>query len=164
LIAWLAAAAVLTASCRGSDSDAYGVPAARVEQLPAELVPADVLGLRVSRENVDKAITGDERLFTEAVGFYSLRRDKLLMATMQVARFTPDTPYKEREFQQSVVAQVGGSVPTLLTVGDRRVFLTTVSKQHVYLWFADRSLFQLTVRPSFEQPLGLLRELQAVAP
>jgi len=164
-----AAAALLTlllAGC-GDGGDAgvvRGVAAEEVRTLPADLLPKQVVGLRVTREDVSKLLTGRDRLYTEAVGFYGLRRGKQLMAALEVGQFAPDAPYQRASFRDALVAQVGGSQPRLLTVGDQAVHLTTVGKQTVYLWFAERVMYKLTVRSTFERPRTLLRALQAVAP
>lgn len=155
----LAAAVGSTAACADPDDALLqATPADRIEQLPADLVPASVLGLDVRQEDMTATIGKAQRSFIDGVGMWSMRRDDLVQATLQVTRFNPNARPEDPGFRQSVVQQIGGSVAQEVRVGEETVFLTTANRQTLGVWFEDDYFFVLAVRQEFDRPRTLLRE------
>jgi hypothetical protein len=126
-------------------------------------VPDNLLDLAVQKEDVS-VVENTKRPFVEAVGLYSLRRDDLLQATLQISRFTEEADATSTKFRQSVVTQIGSTTPRLFRVGDRTVYLTTGRRQSVAVWWEDRYLFVLSSRDDYETPRGLLRAALDIEP
>jgi hypothetical protein len=86
-------------------------------------------------------------------------KDDLLRATLQVSRFNelaePDVP----KFRNSVVANLGSTVPQELRVGEAHVWLTTGNQQLIFVWFQRRSFMVLSIRGDYPFPRTLLRKL-----
>lgn len=151
------AIAVLPA-CGGSD--ASDKPP-RVKEIKEQLLPPQILGLSVGTEDVGKVLQGARRPFIDSVVLYSLRREELLQATLQVSRFTADSGYAEGSFQRTVARQIvstGDELPTF-RMGDRTVYLGGNARQSIAVWFRGRLMMVLATRVEFEAPRALLREL-----
>ena len=153
----LAVTAVGAAACGGGDETAAPT---NIEVLPDDLLPASMAGLRVASEDIEGTVKGGKRQsYLESAGLYSFRTDDdLLQATMQVSRFTDEARYKDREFRQSVLLQIGSTVPRAFRMGDQTVYLSTGRRQNVVIWFKDEYLFVLSTRDEFGRPRTLLRE------
>jgi hypothetical protein len=64
-----------------------GLSGKAIKPISADLVPAAVLGLQTSQEDVSKALAGGQRSYVQTTSVYSFRKDNLLEATLQVSRF-----------------------------------------------------------------------------
>lgn len=135
-----------------------GTRAKDIKELPADLLPSELLGLQMKQEDIGDALASTKRAYIDGVGLYSFRRDDLLQATLQVSRFNDDADFESPSFRRSVVSQIGGSVPKRVRVGKENVYLTTGTKQTLAMWFRGRNLLVLAVREDYEQPRTLLRE------
>ena len=153
-----------TACASGPSVASEATPADQIEQLPPEIVPGEILGLKVTRENMSEQLTDVRRAYTDAVGLYSLRRGELLQATLQVTRFNEEADWDTPRFRASIVGQIGGTVPERVRVGEDIVYLTRGTKQSLSIWFRDRHLMVLAVREEFLQPRALLREVLEIEP
>ena len=141
-----------------------GTAGKSIEQLPPDFVPGELLGLPVAQEDMTETVSRSQDAFIESVGLYSMRRDDLLQATLQVSRFREDAPVEEASFRSSLVSQIGGTRVQSYRMGDETVFRTTGRKQVISLWFKGRHMFVLSVRDTFETPRSLLRESLAIEP
>ena len=155
--------AVCVSATACASSSARPVEGKKIKHLDASFLPSEVAGLKVSAEDVS-AVGGSKKSFVEEVGLYSLRRDELLQATLQVSRFTEDADVHKADFRQAVVQQIGSSVPRSYRMGDDTVYLTSGRRQSVAVWFRDRYLLVLSTREEFPAPRSLLRSLLEVQP
>ena len=130
--------------------------AKKIKPLGADIVPAEMVGLRVTPEDT-KVVNSTDDPFVEAVGLYGLRKGDLLQATLQVSRFTAEANVKSSRFRTQVVQQIGSSEPKTYRMGEQTVYLTTGLRQSVAVWFKGRHLFVLSSRQDFNQPRTLLR-------
>jgi hypothetical protein len=155
----------LAGACGNDTTISIGARGEDIEQLPADVVPAELLGLKATQEDMTASLAGSKDSYVDGVGLYAYRsQDDLLQATLQVSKFIDDARYRDAGFRSSVVAKIGGSVPRLVRLGDQRVYLTTGSKQQIAVWFRDDYLFVLSSRDDFTQPRALLREALDIRP
>lgn len=157
----LALAGVSILPACGSEPEKVG--ATKVERFGQEIVPAELQGLRVTAEEIGGA-TEVKNPFVEAVGLYSLREGELLQGTLQISRFTKDAGSEESRFRQSVVQQIGSTVPKEYRMSGKPVFLTAGKRQSIAVWFEGRHFFVLSTRDDFGQPRALLRAALEITP
>ena len=145
------------AACGGGEDTAAPT---KIEVLPDDLLPGSMAGLRVASEDIEGTVKGGKRQsYLESAGLYSFRtEDDLLQATMQISRFADNARYQDRDFRQSVLLQIGSTVPRAFRMGDQTVYLSTGRRQNVVIWFQDEYLFVLSTRDEFGRPRTLLRE------
>ena len=151
---------VAAPACGEPDTSAA---AAEVGTIPESMVPAELGGMAVAPEDV-AVVKETKRPFVDAVGLYSLRRDDLLQATLQISRFTEDSKADTAKFRNGVVSQLGSTTPRVFRMGDQQVYLTTGRRQSVAVWWKDRYLFILSSREEFETPRALLRAALEIEP
>ena len=157
------ASALLGGACGDAPTATAEATAARdIEQLPPDLLPSEILGLQVQREDMAEALEGAQLSYVDEVGLYSLRREELLQATVQVSRFNENADAESAEFRRTLLSQVGGSVPKQLVVGDETLYLTTGTKQTIAVFFRDRTMVVLAIRDDYDQPRALTREALAL--
>ncbi len=164
LVAALAAAALAGSACGGNADATQGRHGDDVDQLGDDLVPTDMMGLEVTKEDMSETISHTERTYLDAVGLYAVREGDLVKATLQVSRFNDEADYDDGGFRRALVNQIGGTNPRLVRLGDDQVFLTTGTKQQLFVWFEDEHMFVLAIRDDFERPRGLLRAALEVKP
>lgn len=159
LVAGLLALAFLGTGCGEGQSAAAEATAAKdIEQLPEDLLPSEILGLAVAREDMTETLEGAQLSYVNEVGLYSLRRDDLLQATVQVSRFNDNADAESSRFRRALLSQLGGTVPKQVNVGEETVYLTTGTKQTIAVWFRDRTMVVLAIREDYDRPRTLLRE------
>lgn len=158
LVATVAAAAALLGACGGGD----GKPNARAAAaVPKEALPPTILDLAVADENATKLMKGSGATYIDRIGLFSLRRDDLLQATLQVSHFSDEADWKEANFRRKVARQVleaGAELPTY-RMGDTTVHLAVGVRQTTAVWFDGPYMFVMAAREEYEQPRALLREL-----
>jgi hypothetical protein len=166
LASLLLAAALAVAgagACGGSEEKVQRGRAIKALELPG--VPPDLLGLKLTREDVSATTERVNLAFVDSVALYSLRNDKdLVQATLQVSHFTEEARTGESSFRQAVVNQIGSAQPRAFRLGGETVYLTTGTKQSIAVWFKGDHLFVLASRADYDTPRTLLRkalELQA---
>jgi hypothetical protein len=165
LVAVVLALAVIAGACSsGVSVSDTATPTKKIKQLPGDLVPHEILGLAVAREDMTATLKGARRAYTDAVGLYSFRKDDLLEATLQVTKFNDKAKWTSRSFRSQVISQIGGSVPRQVRVGDDTVYLTRGTKQSLSIWFRGQHLLVLAVREDYLGPRTLLREALKVKP
>jgi hypothetical protein len=128
--------------------------------------PDTMVGLDVKKEDVAKVLATDKRaLYVDRVGLYSFReQSKLLQATLEIAHFRSGTPSNTQNFQLSVVGNVGSSVPIIVRVGDKPVYVTTKKGLLIAIWFKDDYMIALAIRNTYKQPKQLLRQALEINP
>jgi hypothetical protein len=155
---------VAGAACGGNANAVGGRDGSGVRAIPDDLVPGELMGLTVTAEDMSETIAGTERTYLDGVGLFALREKDLVKATLQVSRFNDDADYDNNGFRRALVNQIGGTNPRLVRLGDDSIFLTTGTKQRIFVWFEDAYMFVLAVRDDFDRPRGLLRASLAVKP
>ena len=160
----LAIAALTSAACGGDDASDESTAAKDIEQLRADLVSGDILGLQTRQEDQKATLENAKRSYVDAVGLYSLRREELLQATLQITRFNENADFEDRGFRRSLLDKIGGSAPREVRMGADTVYMTSGTRQKISVWFRGRYLFILSTRDEFEQPRTLLREALEIEP
>jgi hypothetical protein len=141
-----------------------GTAGRKIAELPADLVPSELMGLPVTQEDMSASLSTQKDAFVEAIGLYAMRRSELVQATLQVSRFRSNAPVARSSFRTSVVSQIGGRKSQQFRMGESTVYRTTGRKQVISLWFRGPYLFVLSVRDTFDHPRSLLREALEVKP
>ncbi|MDQ3106968.1 MAG: hypothetical protein M3Q68_04105 [Actinomycetota bacterium] len=154
----LLAATLLGACGDGPSASAEATAAEDIEQLPVELLPSEILGLTVQREDMSAALQTAQLSYVNEVGLYSLRRDELLQATIQISRFNANAAAESADFRRTLLSQVGGSVPKQVVIGGKTVYLTTGTKQTIAVFFQGRTMIVVAIREDYDQPRTLLRQ------
>jgi hypothetical protein len=158
----VAVVAFALSACGGGEPVTYGISGEEIEMLDPDLLPGQILGLDVAQEDVSETIALVENTYIDALSVYSLRREELLQATLQVSRFSDEAAYESESFRQSLVLQIGGTAPKEVRVGEHTVYLTTGTNQGMSIWFDGSDFFVLAVREDFERPRTLLRQVLEV--
>ncbi|MEW6471611.1 MAG: hypothetical protein AB1679_05030 [Actinomycetota bacterium] len=164
---WLGAvmaAAVALAGCARSDASVEPTAGQAVKALEIPNLPADLLGLKLAPENVTEDLAKVPAAFIDALSLYSLRKNDLVMATLQVSRFNDGADVDEDKFRQTVVNQIGSTAPRTVRLGGETVYLTTGTKQSIGVWFKGRHLFVLATRADYDEPRTLLRKALEIQP
>jgi hypothetical protein len=158
------AAAVALAGCARSDASVEPTPGKAVKALEIGNLPADLLGLKLAPEDVAEDLAKVPSAFIDSLSLYSLRKDDLVMATLQVSRFNDGADFGAEKFRQTVVNQIGSTAPRTVRLGGETVYLTTGTKQSIGVWFKDRYLFVLATRADYDEPRTLLRKALEIRP
>jgi hypothetical protein len=153
---------VRAAACGGGSAAA---PAASPSIKPAVIVlPSQVLGLRVVREDVAGEIQGISSSYLDSLGLFSFReKSNLLRGTLQVGHFNKVATPQKLKFRDAIIAQLGSTVPVRLRVGTSDVWLSSGTDQAVYTWFSGDSFYVLSVRSDYPFQRTLLRDLMAAS-
>lgn len=163
LLALAVVLALGAGACGGSKEKVQRGTAIKTLELPG--VPAELLGLRLQREDVSATTQRVSLAFVDSVALYSLRNDKdLVQATLQVSHFAEEARTEVASFREAVVNQIGSARPRAFRLGGRTVYLTTGTKQSIAVWFDGDHLFVLASRADYDTPRTLLRralELEA---
>jgi len=157
-------AALALAGCTRSDASVAPTPGKAVKTLDIPNLPPNLLGLKIAPENVSDDLAKVPKAFVDALSLYSLRHNDLVMATLQVSRFSAGADAKADKFRQTVVNQIGSSAPRTVRLGASTVYLTTGTKQSIAVWFKDRYLFVLATRADYDEPRTLLRKALEIQP
>ena len=150
---------LLAASLAGcGNGKVEGTLGNKVKQLESPAPPPDMLGLTPQSEDVSKLISTVSDLYVNAVSIYSLRKDDVVQATLQISRFNSKARPNDPDFRKALVTNLGGSEGTPTTVGKDTVFITQGTRQRVAVWFRSKNVFILTTRDDYDMPRALLRE------
>lgn len=158
------AAAVALAGCSRSDASVEPTPGKAIKALEVPNLPADLLGLKLAPEDVSEDLGKVPSAFIDSLSLYSLRKNDLVMATLQVSRFNDGADVGADKFRQTVVNQIGSTAPRTVRLGGETVYLTTGTKQSIGVWFKDRYLFVLATRADYDEPRTLLRKALEIKP
>jgi hypothetical protein len=141
-----------------------GVPANRIQPVAASSLPPSLNGLRVSEENVRPAISHQRDTYLDSLGFFALRRDTQVEATLEVGHLSSQAKPSSPGFQMALVNEIGGSAPQSAVLAGDTVYFTTGTKQRVMVWFRGRWMMILSVRDDYATPRDLLRAALGVSP
>ena len=131
------------------------VPGGQVRPISGSVLPATLLGLRVSQEDVSQSIERVSRTYLRELSLYSLRRDKLLEATLEVGAFDHGAMVS---IDDMVVASVsGGSLPHRARLGATQVWFVRAIQQRLALWFTRDRFYVMSIRDDFRLPITLVR-------
>lgn len=158
------AAALALAGCARSDASVAPTPGKAVKALEIPNLPADLLGLKIAKEDVSQDLAKVPKAFVDSLALYSLRHNDLVMATLQVSRFNDGADIGAEKFRQTVVNQIGSSAPRTVRLSGETVYLTTGTKQSIGVWFKGRYLFVLATRGDYDEPRTLLRRALEIQP
>jgi uncharacterized UPF0146 family protein len=150
--------ALLTGCGRSDAARAQPTAGKAVQVLDVPGLPAELLGLKVAKEDVTEPVSRIDSAFIDGLALYSLRSDDLVQATLQVSRFNRGADVGSKKFREAVVNQVGASKPRAFRLGNRTVYLTTGTKQSIAVWFTGRYMFVLASRADYDEPRSLLRQ------
>lgn len=157
------AAGLLLSAC-GGEAQPAGTGGEAIAPIEPTFLPAEMLGLRVAKEDMAEVLTDVDRSYLDGLGLFSMRRGDLLEATLQVSRFNKEADHDDPDFRARLIQQIGNAQAREARLGDRTVHLTRGTKQQIAVWFNDNYMFVLAIRDDFEQPRTLLRELLGVRP
>jgi hypothetical protein len=160
----VAAALAFTGCARSDAAPVKPVPGQAVKAVEIANLPADLLGLKVAPEDVTEDLAKVPSTFIDGLSLYSLRHNDLVMATLQISRFTDGADVKADKFRQTVVNQIGSTTPRQVRLGGETVYLTTGTKQTIGVWFKGRYLFVLATRADYDEPRTLLRKALEIQP
>jgi hypothetical protein len=160
----LAAALALAGCARSDAAPVKPTPGQAVKAVELPNLPADLLGLKLAPEDVTEDVAKVPATFIDSLSLYSLRHNDLVMATLQVSRFTDGADVKAEKFRETVVNQIGSTTPRKVRLGGETVYLTTGTKQTIGVWFKDRYLFVLATRADYDEPRTLLRRALEIKP
>ena len=158
------AAALALTGCARSDASVEPTPGQAVKTLEIANLPPDLLGLAIAPEDVAEDLGKVPSAFIDALSLYSLRKDDLVQATLQVSRFNEGADVDADKFRQTVVNQIGSTRPRTVRLGGSTVYLTTGTKQSIGVWFKGRHLFVLATRADYDEPRTLLRKALEIEP
>lgn len=128
--------------------------------------PATMGGLVVGREDPcgDFQSSNTTRAL-DAVALFSVREPtQLLIATLEVGRFSPAAPLGDTGFRDGVISQIGQTTPQALWLEGHPVYATSSPGLTLICWFKGRYLFVLAVRNNYDQPKSILRDALKVNP
>jgi hypothetical protein len=160
----VAVAALALAGCTRSDASVEPTPGKAVKALEIPNLPPDLMGLRIAPEDVTEDLAKVPSAFIDSLSLYSLRHNDLVMATLQVSRFSDGADVNTEKFRQTVVNQIGSTAPRTVRLGGETVYLTSGKKQSIGVWFKDRYLFVLATRADYDEPRTLLRKALEIKP
>ena len=155
-----AALTALVIGACGSSPKAVGLKEITLPSLNGKLLDLDV---KPETGNV-KTLKGVKRPYVDGIGIFSLRKETLLEATLQVSQFSKKAGVRSARFRSSVISQIGSTQPHEFRMGSERVFITTGRRQSIAMWFRDRYFFVLSTRDEYQQSRQLLRNALAIAP
>lgn len=152
-------ATMLFGAACGSE-DPKGTSADDIKQLPEDLLTGTYLGLEPKLEDVGGSLANQEaNAYIDAVGLYSLRTNKRLEATLQISKLSGNARPKDKDFQQLVADQIGGTKVQAFVMDGRNVYRSSQRKQSLTSWFRDDYFMILSVRDTYKEPRALLRVL-----
>jgi hypothetical protein len=155
-------AGLLLLSACGSNRPVGG-KASQVKLLPASLLPATLAGLAVHAEDVQASLKTSSRTYADGIALFSLRKDGLIQATMQVTHLRTDARLGDSGFERGVAQLVGSGSGTPIRVGERQVYGSTANTGSQNVWFAGRYLFVLTIRKTYVKPREVIEAATAVS-
>lgn len=147
--------ATVAAGCGGGTPSAAVVSGPHVASLAAGLLPSDLGDLQVQQEQLPSQIANSTKSYARKVGFYSLRKNKLVEGTLEVIEFNPSADSGSAKFQTAVVDQVSGGVPEHLVLNGHDVYQSPGTGATLNVWFHGRYLLVLTIRSSYSHPRTL---------
>ena len=100
---------------------------------------------------------GDRAL--DSVALLTLRGDQdLLMATLEVGRFSASAPVSDPAFRSGVIVSIGNVQPRSLEINGQTVYTSASPGLVLVSWLRGRYLYVLAIRQTFGFPKALLRD------
>jgi hypothetical protein len=149
-------AASLLGAC-GQPGTPVGTGGRQIETMDPSVLPPDILDLTVTPEDISSSLARVERTYVSQAGFFSMRRDDQVQATVQVLRFNKEARLDQAGFRDTLVGNIGGATPQIGRLGDKQVYFIRGIQQNLSVFFEGQSLVVLSVRDEYEQPRNLLR-------
>ena len=162
VVALCAVAALAMVAC-GTPS-AGGVDGHAIKPLAAGAMPATLGDLEVHAEDITATLGQARNSYADRLSLYSLRKNNLVFATLEISRLTSGFDYKSVKQRALLADKVGGAKSEEHRVGPVVVYLTSGLRQRISVWFTGRHLFVLSTREDYDQPRTLLRNALAVTP
>lgn len=141
----LALAVAVTGAACGGDDDG---PAAALERIDEQLVPAEVAGGELKFfPRTDDATTkafanaGGDTLQADA-RLWELRAGERLVGALQVTTVVPDVDLTNKSDRDELLRQIIVGSVNRLEIDDTPVWVTATDDKVVYVWFG-RTLFQV---------------------
>jgi hypothetical protein len=135
-----------------------------IKTLPANTVPPKLAGLTVKPEKVTKALEKAKHSYVNAVGFYSLRKDKVVQGTLQISAFGPEARLDDAGFKTQIVQEASPGAPTPVNVGGKVIQQSSGTKSTVSVWFSQSRMVILTVLATYTGSRGLLEQSLVALP
>ena len=140
------ALAAASSGCTTPRSNAAAPRAPGAPRVVDEAMPAELLGLRATEEDVSVPLEeAGERAYVTDVRLWALREGERLRATVQVGRFAADAPVSDPAFRDRVAGQVGGTAPIVRKIGEDLVYVGAGNRQTFYGWFRGPHFVLLSV-------------------
>jgi len=160
VVALVGVCVVLSGACGGKTS--AGRKGTDVDSVHITL-PDALAGLNVKRESTKSQLAGISSTYLRATNLYSLRKNDLVEATLQVSQLESGSRFESTPFRLTLVNRIGGGVPVSVRLGSSTVYLTQGVRQNVAVWFRGPYYLVLTSRIDFDQPRTLLRAALGVS-
>lgn len=158
----LACVVLAGAACGKAAPAATAHRGAHIASLPVSALPATLDGLAVTEEKSPTGVSSDTGSYASSLGFFSLRKNKLVEATLEVVKLGRAADASSNSFQQSLVNQINGGVPVALTLAGRQVYEASGTGVGLTSWFDGRYFFVLTIRSTYPTPRALIEAALAV--
>ncbi|MHB1447238.1 MAG: hypothetical protein ACYCTI_09965 [Acidimicrobiales bacterium] len=158
----LACVSLVSVACGKAAPATAAHRGAHIASLPASALPADLDGLTVTEEKSPAGVSSDTGSYASSLGFFSLRKDKLVEATLEVVKLGRSADASSSSFQESLVNQINGGVPVALTLAGRQVYEAGGTGVGLTSWFDGRYFFVLTIRATYPTPRALIEAALAV--
>lgn len=162
-VAAVVASALLLTGCGGKEP-LGGTAGKDIKVLPASTVPSPLAGLTVKQETVTKALAKAKHSYVNAVGFYSLRKGKVVQGTIQVSQFGPEARLDDKGFRTQIVQEASPGAPEDVNVGGKVIQQSVGTKSAVSVWFSKDRMVILTVLKTYTGGRGLLEQALIALP
>lgn len=163
VIAALCFAAAVALSACGTPS-AGGLSGHAIKPVPANAIPPTLADLETHQEDVASTVGQAQNSYADRLSLYSLRKNNLVYATLEVSRLTGKFDYSSNKQRTLLADKIGGAKSEAYHVGPTTVYLTTGVRQSIDVWFRGRWLFVLSVRQDYDKPRTLVRDALQVNP
>lgn len=160
----VALAAVLLGPVACTKQELGGTSGKDIKALPASTVPHQLGGLTVKPEPVTKAVQKAQHSYIDAIGFYTLRKGRVVQGTLQVAHFGPEARLDSAHFRSKIIEGASPGVPAPVNVDGTSISQSLGTKSTVSVWFSKGRMVVLTVLLSYPGARGLLEQTLAALP
>lgn len=162
LVTALVVSALLLSGC--GKEELGGTPGKQIKVLPASTIPPKLAGLTVKQEKVNKALEKAKHSYVNAVGFYSLRKGKVVQGTLQISQFGPEARLGDEGFRTQIVQEASPGAPEDVNVGGKIIQQSAGTKSTVSVWFSQGRMVILTVLKTYTGARGLLEQAVVALP
>jgi hypothetical protein len=147
---------VVLTGCGGAA--ASGITGKQIKPLPQAALAGVVAGLDVKTEDVSATVRQFRNSYADRVSVYSMREKGLLQATLQVSRFSDPKQLAKSSFKRGLIDDLAaGTRAQPIRVGNTDVQVARGTGQRLFVWFAGRDVFVLSIRDAYRARYALLR-------